>query len=158
MKQLIMKQGETSIRETTTVVNRKGKEEYTVIISSEKDTPKITVKTIGKEIVAVVKEVEMGAEEKYIIEVDNEVVFNVEKEMLTHGSNYIVESKEMHTEGYLSKMSFEIMLGYRKVAKVRKRWIATEDSYELTIFEPENELSLVALLSLLYFVNFSTVS
>ncbi|MGX7023933.1 LURP-one-related/scramblase family protein [Vagococcus hydrophili] len=158
MKQLIMKQGETSIRETTTVVNRKGKEEYTVIISSEKDTPKITVKTIGKEIVAVVKEVEMGAEEKYIIEVDNEVVFNVEKEMLTHGSNYIVESKEMHTEGYLSKMSFEIMLGYRKVAKVRKRWIATEDSYELTIFEPENELSLVALLSLLDFVNFSTVS
>lgn len=156
MKQLIMKQGETSIRETVTVVNRKGKEEYTVLMSTKENTPKITIKTVGKDNCAVVSEIGVENSERYVIKVNGKEMFIIEKEIPTISSKYIVKSEVMFIEGDLCGMSFDIMLGYRKIAKIRERWVSMGDSYELTIFEPENEIALVALLAILDFVKYNT--
>ncbi|HCM89550.1 MULTISPECIES: hypothetical protein [Vagococcus] len=154
MKRLIMKQGETSIHELVTIVNQKGKDEYNLSMSSVKKTPRITITHVSKTSEATVNEIRLETVERFVIEVDRKVIFIIEKEK--NSKDYIVKSDKMFIEGDLNKMSFDIMLGYRKVAKVRERWISIGESYELTVFEHENEVALVALLATLDFVKYNT--
>lgn len=154
MKQLIMKKGETSIHEMVTIVNRKEKDEYTLSMSSVKKTPRITITTADKMSEAIVNEVKLEMSKRFVIEYDDKVVFVIDKEK--NSTDCIIKSDKMFIEGDLNKMSFDIMLGYRKIAKIRERWVSMGDSYELTIFEPENEIALVALLAILDFVKYNT--
>ena len=88
----------------------------------------------------------------FTVEVDNKKVFIIEKKLDQGTPKYVVTSDELAIDGDLFGMSFNVMLGYRKVAKVRKRWTTLGNSYELTIFEDENEVALVGLVTTLDYI------
>lgn len=81
------------------------------------------------------------------VKLDDAVAFNVEKRMTPMGFEYAVDGSDVEIYDNWWSMNFDIMKGYRKVGKVRKRWAFSGESYELTIFEREYEEALIGLLT-----------
>lgn len=152
MRQLFMKRKVSNPSETFTVTNRNEKDVYGVSVNSVENSQLITIHKSENQQVAMVTKEQSNDGSTFIVEVDNKKVFIIEKGLVQGTSKYIATSDELTIDGDLFCMSFNVMLGYRKVAKVRKRWTTLGNSYELTIFEDENEVALVGLVSTLDFI------
>lgn len=152
MRQLFMKRKASNPSETFTVTNRNEKDVYGVSVNSVENSQLITIHKSENQQVAMVTKEQSNDGSTFTVEVDNKKVFIIEKGLVQGTSKYIATSDELTIDGDLFGMSFNVMLGYRKVAKVRKRWTTLGDSYELTIFEDENEVALVGLVSTLDFI------
>ncbi|MFW7432141.1 LURP-one-related/scramblase family protein [Vagococcus carniphilus] len=152
MRQLFMKRKVSNPSETFTVTNRNEKDVYGVSVNSVENSQLITIHKSENQQVAMVTKEQSNDGSTFIVEVDNKKVFIIEKGLVQGTSKYIATSDELTIDGDLFGMSFNVMLGYRKVAKVRKRWTTLGNSYELTIFEDENEVALVGLVSTLDFI------
>ncbi|WP_420513130.1 hypothetical protein [Vagococcus carniphilus] len=147
-----MKRKVSNPSETFTVTNRNEKDVYGVSVNSVENSQLITIHKSENQQVAMVTKEQSNDGSTFIVEVDNKKVFIIEKGLVQGTSKYIATSDELTIDGDLFGMSFNVMLGYRKVAKVRKRWTTLGNSYELTIFEDENEVALVGLVSTLDFI------
>lgn len=147
-----MKRKVSNPSETFTVTNRNEKDVYGVSVNSVENSQLITIHKSENQQVAIVTKEQSNDGSTFIVEVDNKKVFIIEKGLVQGTSKYIATSDELTIDGDLFGMSFNVMLGYRKVAKVRKRWTTLGNSYELTIFEDENEVALVGLVSTLDFI------
>lgn len=143
-----MKRKVSNPSETFTVTDRNEKDVYGVSVNSVENSQLMTIYKSENQQVAVVT----NDESIFTVEVDNKKVFIIEKKLDQGTPKYVVTSDELAIDGDLFGMSFNVMLGYRKVAKVRKRWTTLGNSYELTIFEDENEVALVGLVSTLDFI------
>ncbi|MDT2865136.1 LURP-one-related/scramblase family protein [Vagococcus carniphilus] len=148
MRQLFMKRKVSNPSETFTVTDRNQKDVYGVSINSVENSQLMTIHKSENQQVAIIT----NDESIFTVEVDNKKVFIIEKKLDQGTSKYTATSDELTIDGDLFGMSFNVMLGYRKVAKVRKRWTTLGNSYELTIFEDENEVALVGLVSTLDFI------
>ncbi|MFY8329242.1 hypothetical protein [Vagococcus carniphilus] len=147
-----MKRKVSNPSETFTVTNRNEKDVYGVSVNSVENSQLITIhKSENQQVAMVIKE-QSNDGSTFIVEVDNKKVFIIEKGLVQGTSKYIATSDELTIDGDLFGMSFNVMLGYRKVAKVRKRWTSIGDSYEITIFEDDNEASLVGLVTTLDYI------
>ncbi len=153
-----MKRKVSNPSETFTVTNRNEKDVYGVSVNSVENSQLITIHKSEDQQVAVVMNKQSDESLKYSVEVGNDEVFIIEKIVAQGAANYVVTGEELTIDGELLDMSFNIMLGYRKVAKVRKRWTSLGDSYELTIFEDENEVAVVGLVSILDFLKCDVAS
>ncbi|QNN73439.1 hypothetical protein H9L18_02240 [Vagococcus carniphilus] len=152
MRQLFMKRKVSNPSETFTVTNRNEKDVYGVSVNSVENSQLITIHKSENQQVAMVTKEQSNDGSTFIVEVDNKKVFIIEKGLVQGTSKYIATSDELTIDGDLFGMSFNVMLGYRKVAKVRKRWTSIGDSYEITIFEDDNEASLVGLVTTLDYI------
>ncbi|MFC6347200.1 hypothetical protein [Vagococcus carniphilus] len=147
-----MKRKVSNPSETFTVTNRNEKDVYGVSVNSVENSQLITIHKSENQQVAMVTKEQSNDGSTFIVEVDNKKVFIIEKGLVQGTSKYIATSDELTIDGDLFGMSFNVMLGYRKVAKVRKRWTSIGDSYEITIFEDDNEASLVGLVTTLDYI------
>lgn len=143
MRQLFMRQRVFSIGDSCVIKDRSGNDVYEVAVPEGKNIKGMTVFDNDRNPVITIKRKSLNVFPKIVIEVGNQEVFVIEKRL---NSDYRIISQGIAIYDDWRKMDFDVMAGYRKVAKVRKRWVYPGDSYELTIFEKENELALVGLL------------
>lgn len=153
VRQLFMKQKVSNPSETFALTDRNEKDVYQVSVSEVENPQLITIHKTENQQVAVITTEQLDDVLLFNIEVDNKKVFVIEKKLDQGESQYTITSDELTIDGDLFGMMFNIMFGYRKVAKVRKRWTTLGNSYELTTFEEENEVTLVALVAILDFIN-----
>ncbi|MGO3731806.1 MAG: LURP-one-related/scramblase family protein [Vagococcus sp.] len=152
MKQLFMKQKVFSLGEKFTIQDRAGDDVYVVEGSFMKVPKTFVVYDIDNRPTVKITKKMLSLLPKFCVEVEGEEVFAIEKRLTAIKSKYVVEGNGLTIQGDWWDMNFDVMRGYRKVAKVRKRWISWGDSYELTIFETENEAALIGLIAAIDFV------
>lgn len=147
-----MKQKVSNPSETFTVTNRKEEDVYGISVNSIDNELFITIHNPAHEQVAVVTNKHSKDDFQFSVAADNEKVFTIEKRLSPVTSDYVVTGDKLHLDSDFFDMSFNIMFGYRKVAKVRNRWTTRGESYEITVFEDENEAAIVGLVSVLDFI------
>lgn len=147
-----MKRKVSNPSETFTVTNRNEEDVYGVSVDSIDNELFITIHNPVHEQVAVVTNNRSEEFFRFTVEVDNEKVFTIEKRLSPVASNYVVTGDKLNLDDDFFDMSFNIMLGYRKVAKLRNRWTTRGESYEITVFEDENEPAIIGLVSILDFI------
>lgn len=78
--------------------------------------------------------------------VGERIIFTVaQSESISKMSFQIIsDDLEVHDDWW--SMDFDVMSGYRKVSKVRNRWTALGDAYEVTVFEKSNEAETIGLM------------
>lgn len=157
MKQFLMKQRVSGKKDTIIIKDRRGEETYTVASTELEDDVLLMISNLKKEPVVLVKQEKKGNQSKFVVQSNNQDIFLIETDedrLLMTAS-----SEDLTISGDLLAMKFDVMYGYRKVGKVRKRWISSEDAYELTVFETDREKALVGLLAVLDFtMNLSNVA
>ena len=78
--------------------------------------------------------------------VDDKVSFTVEQSPSISSMTFNITSDDLEVFDDWWSMDFDVMSGYRKVSKVRNRWTALGDAYEMTVFEKANEAQTVGLM------------
>jgi len=78
--------------------------------------------------------------------VKDEVLFTVEQSASPLMMAFQIKGKDLEVHDDWWSMDFDIMSGYRKVSKVRNRWTALGDAYELTVFEKSSEPETIGLM------------
>lgn len=149
MRQLFMKQLVSKESDNFIINDRRGKEIYTVSVDESNDNNLLSITDSFKEEVVFVKQIKENDVTSFIIHSGEEELLVIEADKKT--SDCEITSRDLTINGKLSDMNFDLMFGYRKVGKVRKRWVSSEDAYELTIFESDREIALVALVAVLDF-------
>ncbi|MBO0429469.1 hypothetical protein JZO82_09870 [Vagococcus fluvialis] len=152
MKQLFMKQLVSSGKDNYTIKDRRGKELYTVTLDDLEVGDFISISNCRKEPVLLVKQDEENELKKFVVYSDNQELIAVEFNDLTKECTAM--SNELAIIGDLLEMTFDVMYGYRKVGKVRKRWVSSEDTYEMTIFESDRESEIIGLATVLGFAQY----
>lgn len=86
-----------------------------------------------------------------MINVEGKTRFIIEQVVTTLS---LQEQTDLYLVGDWKSLSFDLMKGYRKLAKVRPKWMAFgSSSYEMTIFEEAYEPELVSLVSTICYFN-----
>lgn len=147
MKQLFMKQLVSSEKDNYEIKDRRGKKLYTVVLNDLEVTDFINISNIDKKEVLLVKLDRNNEIKNFVVYSDNQELIAINFNHLT--KECLVNSNELAISGDLLEMTFDIMFGYRKVGKVRKRWVSSEDTYEITIFESDRELDIIGLVTVL---------
>lgn len=149
MRHIIVNESLFDANDEAVLTDRNGKEAYFIEGNLESESNKLTVLDIERNPV-VVLDIDTNAQLNTIdINVGKKKKMSLSEMSQTE---YELECEHLDVDGELSAMSFDVLNGYRKVGKLRKRWINRGPSYELTIFEEENELALVGLVTGLAFV------
>lgn len=149
MKQFFMEQMVSSEKESIIIKNRRGEETYTVTSNELEDEASLLISNFKKEPIVLVKQERIGSQNKFVVQSDNKDVFLIETDEKTLGLK--ASSGDLTIDGDLLAMKFDVLFGYRKVGKVRQRWVFSENTYELTVFETDREKSLIGLLAVLDF-------
>lgn len=149
MRQLFMLKKKFVVDGDCFITNRSGDVLYTVerLTASPRSTY-IIYNDKQEEVVRVNSDDSNVASELNVL-IDGDYKFIVEETTSSDTPTYKIAGEELSVYDNWSKMNFDIMNGYRKVAKVRNRWVSPGDSYELTIFEEDCELESIGLLVLL---------
>lgn len=146
MKQFFMGQNSSGGKEKMVIKDRRGEERYTVSLGGLEGLLLITDST--KRSVVLVKQ--KNEDNQFKIISDGKELFSIvadEKRNQLYGV-----SRDLTIDGDLLEMKFDVMFGYRKVGKIRKRWISSENAYELTVFEDDREKTLIGVLAILNYV------
>ncbi len=149
MKQLFMKQMVSKGKSKFSIKNRRGEGMYTVVVDESDNDTLLQIVGADRESVLFVKQNLLDDTWRFSIESDDKIEF-----VLKHEAgllDFVDHSEELSVNGNMLDMHFDVMLGYRKVGKIRKRWISTENSYELTVFEEDREAALIGLMAVLDF-------
>ncbi|MEG0285894.1 MULTISPECIES: hypothetical protein [Vagococcus] len=146
MKQFFMEQSGSENKEKFIIKDRRGEETYTVILN-DLEEEHLLISDFKKNPVVLVKQKKGNDQSQFAVLLDGETAFYIEKDETT--SKLTASSDELTIDGDLLDMTFDVMFGYRKVGKIRKRWITSNDAYELTVFEDDRETALIGLLAVL---------
>ncbi|MBO0476558.1 hypothetical protein DOK76_05715 [Vagococcus sp. DIV0080] len=149
MRQLFMKQMVSGEKDNFTIKDRRGEEVYTVAFDETDSDTLFSISNHGQQPVVLIKEDEESCQKRYCIHSEGQEIFIVEADETLVECRAI--SDELSINGDMLSMTFDVMYGYRKVGKIRKRWIPSENSYELTIFESDREGVLLGLMACLDF-------
>ncbi len=147
MKQLFMKQMVSNGKDNYIIKDRRGEEQYTVTLNDLEVEDFISISNHHKEPVLLVKQDGENELKKFVVSSDMKEILTIEFNDITKECK--ATSDELAIVGDLLEMTFDVMYGYRKVGKVRKRWVATEDTYEMTIFESDRENAIIGLATVL---------
>jgi len=128
------------------IITRNGDKEYTVECLNDSGLHCYTVYNNQlKEVVRVEKNISSSLPALDVI-VNDEVLFTVEQSESPLMMAFQITGKELEVHDDWWSMDFDIMSGYRKVSKVRNRWTALGDAYELTVFEKASEPETIGLM------------
>lgn len=134
------------------IKERRGDELYSVTINNSDHNLLLSVANSNQEAIVHVKQKTAETLSEIVVQNENEPLFIIEAKKNSNLLNVFPTNHELSFSGSLPNMRFDLLNGYRKVGKVRKRWVSSEDMYELTIFEPDCESDLIGLVSALDFI------
>ena len=146
MKQFFMGLNSSDGKGEMVIKDRRGVERYAVTFGELEELLLITDFT--KKSVVLVKQ--KNEDNQFKIISGGKELFSVK--VSEEGTELHGISKDLTIDGDLLEMKFDVMFGYRKVGKVRKRWVSSEDAYELTVFEDDREKTLIGVLAVLNYV------
>lgn len=146
MRQLFMLKEDYTNETKREIITRNGDKEYTVECLNDSGLHCYTVYNNQlKEVVRVEKNISSSLPALDVI-VNDEVLFTVEQSESPLMMAFQITGKELEVHDDWWSMDFDIMSGYRKVSKVRNRWTALGDAYELTVFEKASEPETIGLM------------
>lgn len=134
------------------IKERRGDELYSVTINNSDQPLLLSVANSNQEAIVHVKQKTAETLSEIVVQNENEPLFLIETQKNSDLLNVFPTNHELSFSGSLPNMRFDLLNGYRKVGKVRKRWVSSEDMYELTIFESDCESDLIGLVSALDFI------
>lgn len=156
MKQLFMKQEVSVDKENYTIKDRRGEELYTVILNGLEVGEFLSISNHHEESVLLVRQNRENELIKFIVYSSNQELLSIEYNKETNECR--TTNSDLAIIGDLLEMTFDIMYGYRKVGKVRKRWVASEDAYELTVFEMDREFEIIGLATVMGFLQYYEIA
>lgn len=146
MRQLFMLKEDYTNETKREIITRNGDKEYTVECLNDSGLHCYTVYNNQlKEVVRVEKNISSSLPALDVI-VNDEVLFTVEQSESPLMMAFQITGKDLEVHDDWWSMDFDIMSGYRKVSKVRNRWTALGDAYELTVFEKASEPETIGLM------------
>ena len=146
MRQLFMLKEDYTNENTREIITRNGDKVYSINCFDDNGLSCYSVcNNKREEVVRVEKHVGTTFPCLDVI-VDDKVSFTVEQSPSISSMTFNITSDDLEVFDDWWSMDFDIMSGYRKVSKVRNRWTALGDAYEMTIFEKTNEAQTVGLM------------
>lgn len=149
-----MNQMNSNKKNKLSIKERRGGEIYSITVSNSDQNLLLSVANSNQEAIVHVKQKTAETPSEIIVQTESKPLFLIGSEKNLESLNVIPTNHELILTGSLPDMSFDMLLGYRKVGKVRKRWVSSENMYELTIFEQDFEPDLIGLVSALDFITY----
>ncbi|MGO2083506.1 hypothetical protein [Vagococcus sp.] len=151
MRQLYLQKSVISYTDEHPIVNRSKEAQYSLRASKKGTMNEITIHNQKRQQVATIEVEENFGKRQGIISVEGQKQFFIEQVVTTLS---LQEQTELYLVGDWKSLSFDLMKGYRKLAKVRPKWMPFgSSSYEMTIFEEVYEPEIVSLVSAICYFN-----
>jgi len=146
MRQLFLLKEDYTNETKREIITRDGEKIYTVECFDDSGVNCYVVSnTQFEEIVRVEKHIGSNLPCLDVI-VKDEVIFTIEQSPSPLMMSFQITGKDLEVHDDWWSMDFDIMSGYRKVSKVRNRWTALGDAYEITVFEKACEPETIGLM------------
>ncbi|WP_326716984.1 hypothetical protein [Vagococcus jeotgali] len=140
MRQLFILRKEFTTEHNIPVTNRKGDIQYTIKRIGEGEKESYTILDyLNNEVLHVNSEFQDG-QIKVGVWTEEKCLFTVKQTHNSLDEAYQIMDSMLDIYGDWRTLDFDINSGYRKVAKVRNRWISFGDALELTVFEKSSEV------------------
>lgn len=155
MRQLFVKNDDFSLEKPFSFFNRPGDAEYHLEQYEDDDTAYLVLLNEKKEMIGKVSKENTKGATKYVgMTGVGEELFLLRQEKTDTSNGFVFSSPVFELCGQWWEFNYDVMYGYRKVAKVRKRWVHWGPSHEITLFEEQSELfTLLLVAAFLYLEN-----
>jgi uncharacterized protein YxjI len=137
---LYMKQKVFSWADKFNVKDEDGNERYYVEGELFSWGKKLHIKNSNGQEVAFIRQKLMSWLPRYFVEINGVTVATVVKELTFFRPSYRVEGLPWTMKGNFWEHNYVMYDNSREVMRLSKAWFTWEDSYELEIYDPENEL------------------
>ena len=144
--ELRLKEKRFTIRDSFTIEDKKGKDRFEVIGEFIEATKKLHIKNMKGKEVAMIKEKLISFEPKYSLYVNDKKIGELERDEALFGDKYYISDLDWKIKGDDDDYDYKIMDGWKKIATIRKKFIALSNTYILDIEDEKQEIPVVAAL------------
>ena len=155
MRQLFVKDDDFSLEKPFSFFNRPGDAEYHLEQYQDNGTAYLVLLNQKKEMIGKVSKETAKGRPRYVgMTSVGEELFLLRQEKTDELEGFVFSSPVFELCGQWWECNYDVMYGYRKVAKIRKRWVHWGLSREITLFEEQSELfTLLLVAAFLYLEN-----
>lgn len=151
MRQLYLQKGMVNFVSAKTIVDRNKEKNYVISSVTNNNNQELCVHDNQNNKIASVEIKENLGNREGMLVVENQNLFLLEQVVTTLS---LQEQTDLYLVGDWKELSFDLMKGYRKLGKVRPKWMAFgSSSCEITVFEEQYETILVSTVSAIDYFN-----